>query len=667
MINKIAHQRQLQLLWYIGAASALCAILTSLHAAPLSAQTDPIENTIEDSVPTLAPETASSEEILKPFSAPRVKPSLSPDAPIDQSTQTPARTPVESVPASPEVQFNAPTNRFPDFAAIRNNTPVADFFDQESTYLTALQTDKDHHHQHRSALAFLYMAYDYHAEASVHLNILLGDLPRDRLDQSGIFSASALNAFYLRRYDDIMRSKNLEQIPVALPLKAMALSREGHHQKAWPYFLQLEGEQSLPSDLQGAYWLARTQTAIELGEIKAAQRAIGNLNGLTLNAHDKNHRQYLLGKLSGNNVVANTNANTNTNDASAPTNARSDKWAALSALDDISDQLASGAITTQMAAEKLDGLQYADDGRAFMRRWQEMKVDISHAQQDYPAAFATGRDLLAFFEDSDSAIRVQQNLREMLATLFDDDDALPLLEATQIVYENIDLLEPGAKGDAQIRTLVDRLVALDLLDEAAELLEHQVFQRLRGNERARVAASLASIYIDNHKPDDALRVIAQTRITGLDDIVRNQRREIEATALWKTGRHDKALARLSIGDEVALPTSTQYLRGQIDLDMGNFLQAGEILGALAEQRLTLLAKTPEAQNASLSRDDELLILQAAAAHARANNLSAIGVIFSLMQEHDNAHPVTSLLATLVRDGNPAAFLTAYRHWLDSNV
>ena len=48
-----------------------------------------------------------------------------------------------------------------------------------------------------------------------------------------------------------------------------------------------------------------------------------------------------------------------------------------------------------------------------------------------------------------------------------------------------------------IRKLSDRLVAVDLLDRASQLLEHQVKFRLKGPERAKVGASLAFINLTN--------------------------------------------------------------------------------------------------------------------------------------------------------------------------
>ena len=53
-----------------------------------------------------------------------------------------------------------------------------------------------------------------------------------------------------------------------------------------------------------------------------------------------------------------------------------------------------------------------------------------------------------------------------------------------------------------IRRLADRLASIDLLDQAAELLQYQVDKRLEGAARAQVAARLAMVYLTARTPDN---------------------------------------------------------------------------------------------------------------------------------------------------------------------
>jgi hypothetical protein len=92
-----------------------------------------------------------------------------------------------------------------------------------------------------------------------------------------------------------------------------------------------------------------------------------------------------------------------------------------------------------------------------------------------------------------------------------------------------------------IRRLADRLVAVDLLDQASELLQYQVDHRLQGAARAQVATRLAVIYLMNHKADRALATLHTSRTSDLANELRNQRLLLEARALSDLGRYDVAL------------------------------------------------------------------------------------------------------------------------------
>jgi hypothetical protein len=92
-----------------------------------------------------------------------------------------------------------------------------------------------------------------------------------------------------------------------------------------------------------------------------------------------------------------------------------------------------------------------------------------------------------------------------------------------------------------IRRLAERLVSVDLLDQAADLLQYQVDNRLQGAARAQVATRLAVVYLLNHKPDKAQATLRATRTADLADEVRVPRLLIEARALSDLGRNDFAL------------------------------------------------------------------------------------------------------------------------------
>src|SRR4051812_42145731 len=119
-------------------------------------------------------------------------------------------------------------------------------------------------------------------------------------------------------------------------------------------------------------------------------------------------------------------------------------------------------------------------------------------------------------------------------------DELPPIEALGMFYEFRELTPIGRRGDELIRRLSDRLASIDLLDQAAELLQYQVDHRLEGAARAQVAARLSMIYLANRRPDMAITALRASRISDLSGELRQQRLLLEARAQSDVGRHDLA-------------------------------------------------------------------------------------------------------------------------------
>jgi hypothetical protein len=120
-------------------------------------------------------------------------------------------------------------------------------------------------------------------------------------------------------------------------------------------------------------------------------------------------------------------------------------------------------------------------------------------------------------------------------------DAMPPVDALALFYDFRELTPVGSRGDEMIRRLADRLVAVDLLDQGADLLQYQVDHRLQGAGRAQIATRLAVVYLMNKKPDRALAVLRGTRTANVSDELRSQRLLLEGRALSDTGRPDLAL------------------------------------------------------------------------------------------------------------------------------
>lgn len=165
----------------------------------------------------------------------------------------------------------------------------------------------------------------------------------------------------------------------------------------------------------------------------------------------------------------------------------------------------------------------------------------------YADALAAAKTATKLQPNSELSRQAQDAASGLFTELFlgaKGDDLKPV-DALAMFYEYRELTPIGRRGDEMIRRLADRLASIDLLDQAAELLQYQVDKRLEGAARAQVAARLAMVYLTARKPDRAITTLRLTRIADLSGELRQQRLLLEARAQSDVGRHDLALDIIS--------------------------------------------------------------------------------------------------------------------------
>jgi hypothetical protein len=157
------------------------------------------------------------------------------------------------------------------------------------------------------------------------------------------------------------------------------------------------------------------------------------------------------------------------------------------------------------------------------------------------------KQAVAFFPESKPTNELLDEARVQFNELFVNGkaDSLNPVDALSIFYDFRHLTPPGAKGDEMIRNLAQRLVKVDLLPQAADLLRYQIDNRLTGPGQSQIAADLAVIEIADRKPEAALLALNKTRLADLPPSLERQRRILEVRALIDSGRMDLALDLLS--------------------------------------------------------------------------------------------------------------------------
>lgn len=276
-------------------------------------------------------------------------------------------------------------------------------------------------------------------------------------------------------------------------------------------------------------------------------------------------------------------------------------------------RLEAGKINPTQAAAVFDGLRYRWRGDSTELETIRALGNLYLGQGRYREALEALRSAGQRMPDLPEARQLQADLSAAFRTLFLDGtaDGLEPIQALALFYDFRELTPLGADGDLMVRKLVRRLVDVDLMDQAAQLLKYQVDNRLDGVPRAQVATDLALIYLMDRKPEQALQTINASRTTILPNALNAERRLVEARALMGLGRLDHALEVLDRDPS----REAGDLRAEIVWKQKDWATAG----GLFEKGLGDRWKRSDA----LSSEEEGRLLRAGVAYSLAGDDSAL--------------------------------------------
>ena len=236
--------------------------------------------------------------------------------------------------------------------------------------------------------------------------------------------------------------------------------------------------------------------------------------------------------------------------------------------------------------------------------------------------------------------------RTFLALFLEGKDTrLSKVQALAILDEFRGLIPPGAQGDDVVSRLAERLYALDLIDQAADLIDYQVKNRLKGQARIKAATRLAMMQMANGRPQEALKALRLSRSAHLPEDLRRARALIEARALAEDGRGDLALDLLAneAGSDV------ERLRGDVYWKARRWAEAAAAYERALGERWTEASVLDEGERADLIR--------AAVAGALAGDTLGLDRLRGryLTRIDDAADAETFKLVTLDHLSRPEAF------------
>lgn len=203
----------------------------------------------------------------------------------------------------------------------------------------------------------------------------------------------------------------------------------------------------------------------------------------------------------------------------------------------------SGEISSEEMLRELAGLSLRWRGDEIELKSLRILSKLYADDAQYRKSFQTMKSAVLVDSQSETTRSLQDDINGRFEDLFlhGGASALDPVAALALYYDFRELTPIGAKGDEMVRKLAARLIDVDLLTQASELLAHQVDNRLRGTARAQIAADLAFVHILNKEPYLALQAIRRTQQAQLPNLLDRQRRLLEAKALADVGKPDLAV------------------------------------------------------------------------------------------------------------------------------
>jgi tetratricopeptide (TPR) repeat protein len=406
----------------------------------------------------------------------------------------------------------------------------------------------------RVDLARLYLARGMYPEAKGVLDLALADAKQGQEDPVALIVHSVASALMGRPE---LALKDLANPAIGTNYdsqlwKALACARQGKWAEAREKFKNVEfAITSLPIELQRIVITEAMHASLEVRDYSGAAKRAADLEVIGLAPEQKPAIAVLRGRLAealghDKDTLSEYRMAVDSPDRAAAAEGKLLEIALRQKRDEISPADAMHELETLSVMWRGDGIEvkalvmlarlYSDAGR-------------------YGESLAADRTATRLQPNSEASRQGQDESAALFAQLFlgSKGDDLPPVDALGLFYEYRELTPIGRRGDEMIRRLADRLVAVDLLDQASELLQYQVDHRLEGAARAQVAARLAMVYLTNHKPDRAIAALRTTRIADLAGELRQQRLLLEARAQSDIGRHDLALDIISnIGGREAI-------------------------------------------------------------------------------------------------------------------
>lgn len=466
-----------------------------------------------------------------------------------------------------------------DFASWRGKTGETFTQTRQRLQQNIVDVDERERPRTRLELARFYFAHGMSSEALALFNYLVKDTPD--LNAHGDFLALTGAAKIMSFHpDEGLKDLEAAQLPDQPEIKlwqAIGNAMIGNWTDAEEKFTaSISVLSNYPEPFLTRFYVLAIESALAVGNDR---EAADWLNFIQINSHNNRANgaiEYLHGVLYSR--AGQAQAAAQSWKVAAGSADQLYKTRAEMALIDLG--VANKSISPAQAADRLEALRFAwrgDDLEAdildrlgmFYVKAKNIKSGLnvlSQALQLYPTSPMTGQ----------IKNEMTQTFRDVF--LGDLGKNLNPMESLAVYQQYKDTLMPtGDDGLAIMRSLAERLVAIDLIDQAADLLQELAKNRLKGEEKAHAVSRLAALRLLDHKPEKALDALDLNQGDALSETLQHERLLLKARALSQMHKEDEALALLK--DQSDYPS--KLLRADINLSARHWNDAAKTLIDLA--------------------------------------------------------------------------------------
>ena len=431
---------------------------------------------------------------------------------------------------------------FIDLGPLKLDDPVKFSAKADALTMAASQADGHGRDVARLQLARFYVANRYAMEAIGVLGVMQKELKTDDLRDDAQLTLAAADVLAHRPADalPILNSATFTDEIDARLWRALAEADASDYPAAKRDVLAAEPVVgTYPSWLRTRFLLAATRAAIETGDSVLAERFYKAIEFATLGPEQTTLYRLLAGRIAE--AEGRTDEALDTYGQVIAADIRPTRAEAVYRTILILDQ--TGRIDLAKATATLAAEALLWRGNGLEADMDRLLTNLYFRHGDYRLAFETAKQTVEYFPDDPAMGALSDQARNEFEELYLNGkaDQMQPVEALSLYYDFRALTPPGSRGDEMIRNLAERLVKVDLLGQAADLLKYQVDNRLKGAAQAQIATELAVIDIANRNPQAALEVLNGTQLADLPPNLARQRRVLEARALIDSSRDDLAL------------------------------------------------------------------------------------------------------------------------------